>query len=144
MNKLTKKESYILRRVYGIGEKIETLNEIGEKMGLTRERVRQIKEKAIRKLRDALKLKKNNKEVSPEEEDPDDNGLTLEDIERKRKALKILEEYKKVIKSSTPSVLQLFHLKLSFIGIIEFIHYNQRLFRKLCSSSLELMLCVFP
>ena len=103
LNKLTSRESYILRRVYGIGEKIETLSEIGEKMGLTRERVRQIKEKSIRKLRDLLKIKKGTKEESQEEEDLEDNGQSLEEIERKRKALKILEIYKKGLKSSTPS-----------------------------------------
>ena len=34
-----------------MGESVLTLEEIGEKFDLTRERVRQIKEKAIRKLR---------------------------------------------------------------------------------------------
>ena len=34
-----------------------TLEEIGEKFSLTRERVRQIKEKAIRRLRDNVKNK---------------------------------------------------------------------------------------
>ena len=35
-----------------------TLNEIGEEFGLTRERVRQIKEKAIRRLRHRSRSKK--------------------------------------------------------------------------------------
>lgn len=49
---LTEKESTILKWYYGISrENSLTLEEIGEILNLTRERVRQIKEKAIRKLR---------------------------------------------------------------------------------------------
>lgn len=53
---LSKKESEILRYFFGIGlENSLSLEEIGEKFNLTRERVRQIKEKAIRKLRNTTK-----------------------------------------------------------------------------------------
>ena len=49
---LTPKEQEVLTLFYGIGLKNSwTLDEIGDKFDLTRERVRQIKEKAIRKLR---------------------------------------------------------------------------------------------
>ncbi len=49
---LTEREADIVKLFYGIGGKQEmTLEEIGETFGLTRERVRQIKEKALRKLR---------------------------------------------------------------------------------------------
>ena len=48
---LTERESDIIRYFFGIGTSEMTLEEIGEKFDLTRERVRQIKEKAIRKLR---------------------------------------------------------------------------------------------
>ncbi|MCQ2229360.1 MAG: sigma-70 family RNA polymerase sigma factor [Bacteroidales bacterium] len=48
---LTPRESDILKYFFGIGCQELTLEEIGERFGLTRERVRQIKEKAIRKLR---------------------------------------------------------------------------------------------
>ncbi len=48
---LTERERDILRYFFGIGCSEMTLEEIGEKFDLTRERVRQIKEKAIRKLR---------------------------------------------------------------------------------------------
>ena len=41
----------------GIGSQEMTLEEIGEKFGLTRERVRQIKEKAIRRLRHTSRSK---------------------------------------------------------------------------------------
>ena len=48
---LSERERNIIRAFYGIGEPELTLEEIGHKYGLTRERVRQIKEKAIRRLR---------------------------------------------------------------------------------------------
>lgn len=48
---LTERESDIIRLFFGIGCQEMTLEEIGEKFQLTRERVRQIKEKAIRRLR---------------------------------------------------------------------------------------------
>jgi len=49
---LTNKEKAIIKLFFGIDEEYNyTLEEIGEKFDLTRERVRQIKEKAIRRLR---------------------------------------------------------------------------------------------
>lgn len=48
---LNERERNILESFFGIGQPEMTLEEIAEKSGLTRERVRQIKEKAIRKLR---------------------------------------------------------------------------------------------
>ncbi len=48
---LTERERNILKLSFGIGVPEMSLEEIGEKYGLTRERVRQIKEKAIRRLR---------------------------------------------------------------------------------------------
>ena len=65
LGKLTPREALILRLKYGIGEKMETLGEIGERFGLTRERARQISEKAVRKLRDILGLRrlKDDEEV---------------------------------------------------------------------------------
>ena len=48
---LTERERDIIKYFFGIGCSEMTLEEIGDKFGLTRERVRQIKEKAIRKLR---------------------------------------------------------------------------------------------
>ncbi len=49
---LSERERDIIRFYFGIACQEMTLAEIGEKFGLTRERARQIKEKAIRKLRD--------------------------------------------------------------------------------------------
>ncbi len=48
---LTERECDIIKMFFGIGCQEMTLEEIGDKFGLTRERVRQIKEKAIRRLR---------------------------------------------------------------------------------------------
>lgn len=55
---LTDKEQKVLRAFFGIdGSPEMTLDEIGEKYNLTRERVRQIKEKALRRLRHNTKNK---------------------------------------------------------------------------------------
>lgn len=54
---LTQREADIIRMFFGIGCQEMTLEEIGSKFTLTRERVRQIKEKAIRRLRNNTKNK---------------------------------------------------------------------------------------
>ena len=54
---LAEREREIIKMFFGIGTQEMTLEEIGDKFGLTRERVRQIKEKAIRKLRNNSKNK---------------------------------------------------------------------------------------
>ena len=54
---LTDRERAVITAFYGIGQQEMTLEEIGHKYGLTRERVRQIKEKAIRRLRSNTKNK---------------------------------------------------------------------------------------
>jgi RNA polymerase primary sigma factor len=51
LSTLTERERDIIKSVFGIEQPELTLEEIGEKFALTRERVRQIKEKAIRRLR---------------------------------------------------------------------------------------------
>lgn len=58
LNTLTEREAEIIRLYYGINrEGPLTLDEIGERFGLTRERIRQIKIKAIRRLRHASRSK---------------------------------------------------------------------------------------
>ena len=54
---LTDRERKVIEDSYGINGQELTLEEIGVKYGLSRERVRQIKEKAIRKLRTCTKNK---------------------------------------------------------------------------------------
>ncbi|MCF0182148.1 MAG: RNA polymerase sigma factor RpoD/SigA [Muribaculaceae bacterium] len=51
LDQLNPRESEILKMFFGIGCQEMTLEEIGAKFDLTRERVRQIKEKAIRRLK---------------------------------------------------------------------------------------------
>ena len=57
LSTLTERESEIIKMFFGIGCQEMTLEEIGDNFGLTRERVRQIKEKAIRRLRQSNKSK---------------------------------------------------------------------------------------
>ncbi|MBR4363466.1 MAG: RNA polymerase sigma factor RpoD/SigA [Prevotella sp.] len=57
LRNLTERERNVLEAYFGIGQNEMTLEEIGVKYGLSRERVRQIKEKAIRNLRGTTKSK---------------------------------------------------------------------------------------
>jgi RNA polymerase primary sigma factor len=57
LSTLTERERDIVKYFFGIGTQEMTLEEIGEHFGLTRERVRQIKEKAIRRLRHSTRSK---------------------------------------------------------------------------------------
>jgi RNA polymerase primary sigma factor len=52
---LTTREADIIRKFFGIGVQEKTLEEIGLDLHLTRERVRQIKERAIYKLKTSQK-----------------------------------------------------------------------------------------
>lgn len=72
LDHLSKREREILIRLYGIGVKEETLEAIGESRGLTRERVRQIKEKAIKKLREMTS-------ATSVESEPSENRSVRED-----------------------------------------------------------------
>lgn len=51
LNTLSEREKQVLICYYGIGKSVMTLEEIGNEIGLTRERVRQIKEKGLKRLR---------------------------------------------------------------------------------------------
>ncbi len=56
---LTDREAKVLMMIFGIGEENKsTLEEIGKNFNLTRERIRQIKEKALKKLRNSRKANK--------------------------------------------------------------------------------------
>ena len=58
LSTLTQREADVVTLYFGLnGESPLTLEEIGERFGLTRERVRQIKEKAIRRLRHSSRSK---------------------------------------------------------------------------------------
>jgi len=54
MNYLSDKEKIVVSKYYGLnGAKQKTLDEIGQELGLTKERVRQINEKSFKKMRSA-------------------------------------------------------------------------------------------
>ena len=57
LSTLSDREKQIVEMFFGINHQEMTLEEIGDKFNLTRERVRQIKEKAIRRLRNNSKSK---------------------------------------------------------------------------------------
>ncbi len=54
---LDERESKVVNAFFGISQEHETMAEIAEDMGVQRERVRQIRDKAVRKLRKAYKAK---------------------------------------------------------------------------------------
>lgn len=57
LNTLSEKERQVIRAFYGIGIKQKSLEEIGKDIGISRERTRQIKEKAIKRLRHSSRNK---------------------------------------------------------------------------------------
>ena len=57
LNVLNERERNVVEAFYGINQSESTMEEIGKKYGRTRERVRQIREKAIRKLKQNTKNK---------------------------------------------------------------------------------------
>ena len=58
LNTLTPREADVIRLYFGLtGKQPLTLEEIGDKFDLTRERVRQIKEKAVRRLKHTSRSK---------------------------------------------------------------------------------------
>jgi RNA polymerase primary sigma factor len=59
LSTLDEREAEVIKLSFGIGTgQKATLEEIGEKFNLTRERIRQIKEKALRKLRTSKRSEK--------------------------------------------------------------------------------------
>ena len=52
---LETREADVIRRRFGIGMRAQTLEEVGQDYGLSKERIRQIEEKAMRKLRNPMR-----------------------------------------------------------------------------------------
>ena len=57
LSTLPEREAIIIKHFFGVNGEELSLREIGEKLGLTRERVRQLKERALRKLRKSSRSK---------------------------------------------------------------------------------------
>lgn len=89
---LSKRERNILVRVFGIGVKEEKLEHIGDTFGLTRERVRQIKEKAIKKLREIIESSNDKEQDDQIDEKSKKNKLIIEEIERRKRVHSILKK----------------------------------------------------
>lgn len=53
---LNERETSVINAYFGIGEERQTMAEIGERMALKRERVRQIRDRAVRRLKKNMKL----------------------------------------------------------------------------------------
>src|SRR5690606_40961408 len=61
---LSEREAKVLRLYFGLGDTEPlTLEQIGERFGITRERVRQIKERALARLRDRKSTRLNSSHV---------------------------------------------------------------------------------
>lgn len=57
LNKLSRREKFILMKRFGINDKdFETLEQLGKRNGVTRERIRQIEEAALKKLKKMVKI----------------------------------------------------------------------------------------
>lgn len=92
---LRKREQQIIQKFYGINTKEEELSTIGEYYGLTRERVRQIKEKTVRHLRDILKSrKKNNCNSNPSFQDTDKPKKEITQKEKRHKDQRTIKDIK--------------------------------------------------
>lgn len=55
LSTLETREADVIRRRFGIGMRAQTLEEVGQDYGLSKERIRQIEEKAMRKLRNPMR-----------------------------------------------------------------------------------------
>lgn len=103
LSRLSEREIDILTRFFGIGVEEETLESIGETYGLTRERVRQIKEKAIKKLREFILYSRIITQDDNEEEKTKEIELIIRERKRKEEVQKII---KRAEKSKVDSVIR--------------------------------------
>lgn len=104
--RLSKRERDILIRAFGIGVKEETLEFIGESHRLTRERVRQIKEKAIGKLRRMFFDISENNQLSEGQniQEKDSTGLVV--TTKKTEETQTLREVKETFSESESGIVQ--------------------------------------
>lgn len=110
--RLSKRERNILLKAFGIGVREETLENIGEYYGLSRERVRQIKEKAIRKLQDMTFVTSAEGQLSENQSRLEENStgqvVTTKNIEETQ----TLKEVKEVFSQFRYNTVQLTEAKM--------------------------------
>lgn len=85
LSHLSEREREILIRIFGIGVREETLDSIGDTFGLSRERVRQIKENSINKLREMISTASTEsiivESLSTHDKDLKEQNMTENDAE---------------------------------------------------------------
>lgn len=109
--RLSKRERNILIRAFGIGVREETLELIGESHGLTRERVRQIKEKAIKKLREMVFVTSAEGQLSKSQSTKDENGSSHAVTTKTTEETQTLREVRKVFSQTRFNIVQLTEAK---------------------------------
>lgn len=109
--RLSKRERNILLRVFGIGVREETLELIGESHGLTRERVRQIKEKAIKKLREMVFVTSAEGQLSKSQSTKDENGSSHTITTKTTEETQTLREVRKAFSQTRFNIFQLTEAK---------------------------------
>lgn len=109
--RLSKRERDILIRVFGIGVREETLEMIGESRGLTRERVRQIREKAIKKLREMVIVTSAEGQLSKSQSTQNENGSSHAITTKTTEETQTLREVKKAFSQARFNIVQLTEAK---------------------------------
>ena len=94
---LTERETNVLKCFFGIGCKEHSLEEIGEKFLVTRERARQIKEKALRKLTGKVGSILNNTNLTRDD-------FYIEEWERKKVLKKEKPKQEAPVNRNVPSI----------------------------------------
>lgn len=104
---LNRREIFILRHYFGIGEESKSLSEIGNNLGLTRERVRQLVEKSVTELRNIIVFHRNNSNDSIKEEINDEKSTDKQQIKEEPKQIIKKKERRENIKAVPKSVHKL-------------------------------------
>lgn len=82
---LTPREETILKMRFGIDEDIATYDELGDAFNVTRERIRQIEGKALRKLRHPLRSRRLKEIITGKAHDPKRRKLTPTPQQREKR-----------------------------------------------------------
>lgn len=107
LNCLSKRERNILIRAFGIGVREETLEQIGDSYLLTRERVRQIKETAIKKLQEMICPTSTEGQLSESQSTREEDSPDQTVISKNLEETQTLREVKKVFSQARFNFVQL-------------------------------------